>query len=125
VLLVCKIRSKRGSSDLRHMLILGDGEHLLFSEAAKGTQSSRVIMPSTGRRVVAPEPKPKRNPDYSNATTSLRRCGLAEGRPNCLLRCSERGLEPCVAPLGAQSAPTDQITDVGAHAQFQLVMSTH
>jgi len=36
VLLVCKIRSKRGSSDLRHMLILGDGEHLLFSEAAKG-----------------------------------------------------------------------------------------
>jgi len=25
--------------------------------------------------------------------------------------------EPCVAPLGAQSAPTDQITDVGADAQ--------
>jgi hypothetical protein len=45
----------------------------------RATQSSRVIMPSTGRRVVAPEPKPKRNPDYSNVSTSLRRCGLPKG----------------------------------------------
>lgn len=36
VLLVRQILSKRGSSDLGHMLVLGDGEHLLFSEAAKG-----------------------------------------------------------------------------------------
>ena len=31
-----EILSKCGSSDLGHMLMLGDGEHLLFSEAAKG-----------------------------------------------------------------------------------------
>jgi hypothetical protein len=36
VLLVRQILSKRGSSDLGHMLVLGDGEHLLFREAAKG-----------------------------------------------------------------------------------------
>ncbi len=45
----------------------------------RATQSSSVIMPSTGCRVVAPEPKPKRNPDYSNVSNSLRRCGLPKG----------------------------------------------
>jgi hypothetical protein len=47
----------------------------------RATQSSSVIMPSTDRRVVAPEPKPKRNPDYSNVSNSLRHCGLPKATP--------------------------------------------
>ena len=82
-------------------------------------------MPSTGRRVVAPEPKTKKKSGLLECYHQFATLRACRREPDCLLRCSELGLEACVAPLGAQSDPTDQITDVGADAQFQLVMSTH
>ena len=80
-------------------------------------------MPSTGRRVVAPEPKTKKKSGllecYHQFATSLPKGARL---PALMLGIRFRTMR---RTTGAQSAATDQITDVGADAQFQLVMSTH
>jgi hypothetical protein len=55
----------------------------------KATQSSRVSMPSTGRRVVAPEPKTKKKSGLLECYHQFARLRACRREPNCLLRCSE------------------------------------
>lgn len=86
----------------------------------KATQSSRVIMPSRAVEWWSLNQKPKRNPDYSNATTSLRRCGLAGHashhlgpsplRPIRLPMCAD-----AQSPVGDVHAFTGRVTYIFEH----------